>query len=92
MTRWRLRTFQYLERLFPLRLVAWHLEPLASYHVDHFLDAHVSRWLGCVGLRRLPGRWCLVRPASAVLRKAGLNRHFIGHTLLVVFERREPGE
>jgi 2-polyprenyl-3-methyl-5-hydroxy-6-metoxy-1,4-benzoquinol methylase len=88
MSRWRIETFYYLERIFPLRLVAWHLEPLAPYHVRGFVDAKMSRLLGNMSLRRVPGQGFLVRQASSLLRWTGLYRRFVGHSLFVVFERK----
>jgi len=86
---WDEGVFRALKQLLPLRLLAVHREPLATYHIDWFVSAYsgvlrrrCGQRLGRLALNRftLPLiRWLLMHGARYLVP---------GHTLLVVFERR----
>lgn len=87
---WDEGVFRALQQLLPLRLLAVHREPLATYHTNWFLSAYSEvlrrRWgqrLGRLAFNRftLPMiHWLLMHGARYLVP---------GHTLLVVFERRD---
>lgn len=86
-TRWSARTMRSLCATFPLRVDRILYEPLASYHVDDFLEPFALR------LDRLPipnhlPRRALRKYAASFLRDSNRIRRLLkGHTLYGCFER-----
>ncbi len=86
MTRWSPRVVKELPKLFPLRLEAIRLEPLAPYHVGPYLDAHFSRIRprALAHALRKPGLLSLLQP---LVRISGISRFLLGQTLYVSLTR-----
>lgn len=80
MSRWDVRTFRALEKIFPLRLRRYGFEPLQAWNVD--------LWASTVAKRSpffVPKDFA-VRAARKIAHSAA-NRFIAGHSLCVVFER-----
>jgi 2-polyprenyl-3-methyl-5-hydroxy-6-metoxy-1,4-benzoquinol methylase len=84
LTRWDSRVISYLPNVLPLSIVHVKEEPLASYHVDQYLDAY------CTILKSMPwvGRACSLgvkNMVSSFLRRSGTHLLLKGHTLYAAF-------
>lgn len=87
MTHWDIDVFNNLQKYYPLKLVSYFREPLASYHVNWYLVGSARTkcsFLNAKLLRILFNKYTL-SPLIIAL-KAGLRRKISGHTLIVVFE------
>jgi SAM-dependent methyltransferase len=87
MTRWNRKVFEYLPRLFPLKLLGIRYEPLAPYHVAGYVEAYCRFWSTqwpflCRYLS--VGR---IRRITDILRQRGLYRFLRGQSLYGVFQR-----
>lgn len=88
MTHWDEGVFRALESLLPVRLVAAHREPLATYHIHWFVSGYTKFLRRRYG--KTIGRILLNRITIPLIRwllRRGIRYLFPGHTLLVVFER-----
>jgi 2-polyprenyl-3-methyl-5-hydroxy-6-metoxy-1,4-benzoquinol methylase len=86
MSQWSAPAYRFLEKILPIRLRGVFNEPLAPYHVANYLDA--------TGLHlRRAKDWRRVfysgfgRSVFEGLLQRGLRRHFVGQSMLAVFER-----
>ncbi|NJK33738.1 MAG: class I SAM-dependent methyltransferase [Oscillatoriales cyanobacterium SM2_2_1] len=87
MTRWRKESFMFLEQVLPLKVIKTLVEPLAVYHVDYFLNAHISR-LPRVKLANKLLTKVIRKCGGMVLRNSVFARAMInGHTLYCVLEK-----
>lgn len=86
MTRWPIRTMEYLCSLFPLRLEHVRCEPLAVYHLDSYVDVQCAKLFGKRWLYRVCAG--LIAPGlKTVLKRTNLHKRLIGQTLYVSFVR-----
>ena len=81
MAQWSLRTFRALEKLYPLRLSYSRREPLAPYHIDGYLFAHMSRLREISGFYRL--FLCCVIPVLRLPLKCGMRWFCRGQSIYV---------
>ncbi len=86
MTRWSLRTCQFLETFLPLKLQAWEMEPLARYHVDTFLETYGEKFKQQRDFRRF-GLNQYTTGLMGILLKRGLHRYFRGQSFYVRFQK-----
>ncbi|MBE9178294.1 methyltransferase domain-containing protein [Oculatella sp. LEGE 06141] len=88
-TQWCHRTFKSLPSLFPLKIERFRVEPLASYHVDWYIEIQESRLSEHHPLQTLMSRM-LHRVVKPILHRSAFVRSLItGHTLYVVFLKLE---
>jgi SAM-dependent methyltransferase len=85
MSRWPLRTIQFLPHLFPLRLLRLAVEPLAEIHVSGYVDAHCRRIAR--KLFPLANHPALKTRLKKFLLRTGFRKFLKGMTVYVVFER-----
>lgn len=83
MAQWSLNTFRALEKLYPLCLSYVKCEPLASYHVDGYLFAHMNRSRAMRVLYRLFHSY--LTPLMRLALKSGLRRFCRGQSIYVEF-------
>ncbi|PSR17468.1 class I SAM-dependent methyltransferase [filamentous cyanobacterium CCP3] len=88
MHRWCKETFLTLQKVFPLDLVKFRIEPLAIYHIDWYLGIQNSR-LPKIRLIRSPFFRISNYVMKPVLERYSVLRNLIvGHTLYVEFRVR----
>jgi SAM-dependent methyltransferase len=82
MTRWTTEALSLLPHRFPLRLTRIAYEPLADYHVEGYIDAHMSRFS-----RRLLATAGMRSRLAALIRKSGVQRLLRGQTIYACYTR-----
>lgn len=87
MTRWRSITFQYLQKLFPLKLIRIDFEPLAKYHITGYVTAYTRHWLSKGPIGHFFFSEPVLAKISVLLKNIGLHRFLRGQTLYGVFEK-----
>ena len=86
--RWCSTSLQYLENVFPIKLVDMHYEPLQQYHVESFVNVeNYSRYPTVVqkvlrNIDVITGRFNKLKNKVENKRES-----IIGHTVLAVFEK-----
>jgi SAM-dependent methyltransferase len=85
---WNAKSLMYLEKLFPIKLLNIHYEPLQEYHIESHIHAmhyaRHSKWASIFMRRldKLSGRY------QKILRQTTLEREkLIGHTIFAVYEK-----
>lgn len=85
MTRWNDQVLTRLQRWFPLRLVRIAYEPLADYHVDGYVEAHMrsfaTRGLNFLAVPRLPSL------TARFIRISGVRKILLGQTIYACYVR-----
>ena len=86
MTQWSLETFRAMEKMFPLRLCRVACEPLASYHVDAYINTYCSRFSDTGNpLRLLLNRY--TAPFIRFLFMKGMRHLFRGQSLYIEYTK-----
>jgi SAM-dependent methyltransferase len=84
LTQWSAVTFEFLEKIFPARLVKVAYEPLQAYHVDGCISAYGESYAQRNGLWGSIIYNRFTRVLSSFLLKQGLGRLFKGQSLYAV--------
>lgn len=90
MTQWQISTFEFLEKIFPLKIVGFSVEPLSIIHANGYFLSYCEAWI-----ERFPvSKIFLNRYTLPVLIKSfrvavrmGAGRLLIGQSLYVCFEK-----
>lgn len=80
-TRWNVRAFRFLERIFPIKIVRIKYEALAQYHVDWYM-AVMTSGRTCCSRRLIANHWTRRMLESSLVR-----RLIRGHTIYVCFRK-----
>ena len=87
MTRWNSFTFQYLEKLFPLKIVQMRFEPLAQYHISRYVESYAQHWCTKLPVLRRFLSGARLRQISDILERSGLCRLLRGQSLYALFKK-----
>ena len=87
MTRWSREVFEYLPRLFPLKLLRLRLEPLASYHIPGYVEAYGQYWRAKLPLLHRYLSEGRLRRIAGFLHYTGFYHLLRGQSLYGVFKR-----
>ncbi len=87
-SRWSQRSLEYLETLFPLRLLRLAFEPLADYHLPWYIDIQQKRLSSLSHVGRL-GQRSLGVLFDKVISPLGMYRYIRGHTVYACFQKIE---
>jgi SAM-dependent methyltransferase len=85
MSRWQTQTLERLTEIFPLRIRRIAREPLASAHIDGYVETH-GRILGDGAVAKRFGP-AIKTAAARTLRNSGLHRLLRGQGLYACYER-----
>jgi SAM-dependent methyltransferase len=86
MSGWSRRTYEFLPKVAPLRLLKLLAEPLALYHLDYYMHTCFDRFNKTSDPRRLLYNGKLGESQRAILQ-AGLRRFITGQSILAVYEK-----
>ena len=87
MTRWGIKSFEYLETLFPLTLEKVKFEPLPDYHIHWFVSTYAELFQLRVPFGRFMFGRHFIAVLTWVLEKTGLNRFFHGQGIYVKYRK-----
>lgn len=93
MSHWDERVFRSLESFLPFKVQEMTSEPLASYHIDYFVECWTRQLVNRLGTTRR--KLLLNRLTTPLLKNSlslGLRRLVKGHTLLVCMEKTDRHE
>ncbi|WAS05823.1 class I SAM-dependent methyltransferase [Gloeomargaritales cyanobacterium VI4D9] len=94
MTRWHAKAFQSLENYFPMTLEGIFYEPLATYHVDWYVNLQMDRLWQLPNPRQSFGHKIIYKITKPIYTKllqfilnSGLRKFIQGHSLLASFRK-----
>ena len=86
MTQWTAESFKSLEHVFPVKLIAAHTEPLASYHVKGFVSTYAKHYGRRSMIHKLAWNG-LTRLALRGVLRTGIRRLLCGQSLYAELKR-----
>lgn len=87
-TKWSKNTFQYLEKILPIRLKKIHYEPLHELHINIWIRNYSTyyrqkKWYGRIIFNKIT-----IPILKKILNKRQFRKLIKGHTIYVSFERK----
>lgn len=86
-TQWNANSLRYLSEIFPLHIKQIKKEPLASYHVDFYIDILLDRLKQRGGLNGVTFRLAHRGLKPLLQRFPRLRRFIVGHTIYACFQK-----
>jgi 2-polyprenyl-3-methyl-5-hydroxy-6-metoxy-1,4-benzoquinol methylase len=86
MSGWSSVAYKYLEKILPMKLIALHYEPLASYHYKYFIETYRSHFARSGDWRE----WFFTGYRAKLLKKLlslGVGRLIRGQCMIAVFQK-----
>lgn len=87
MGRWNASAFQYLTKVFPLKLEKIIYEPLAEYHLDWYISEMLSNEQDDNGVVQKIIKRLMTKLLVSYVKAYGIYKRWKGHTLFVKFTK-----